>query len=87
MRAPPSFAAPAHWFVWPFFLFLAWLAFVACSLTLCGSGFIHAEAFHYIPHYLTTRPFLDLVFDANATEGCLRARIVTHVRLDGQPGD
>lgn len=77
--APTSFAAPAPWFVWPFFLVVAWLAFVAASLALCGGGFIHAEAYHYIPHYLTHRPFWDLVFDVGNTEGCLRARELSHI--------
>ena len=77
--AAPSFVAPAPWFVWPFFLLVAWLVFAASSLALCGGGFIHAEAYHYIPHYLTNRPFWDLVFDVANTEGCLRARELSHV--------
>ncbi len=69
------------------FLRLPWMVvlaafgalFVVTSVALCGDGFVHAEAHRYIPHYLTARPFLDLIFDNDATEGCLRARELSHV--------
>ena len=48
---------------WLFALLLAWLSFVEGSLALCGPGFVHPESYSFLPHYLSGRPFFDLVTD------------------------
>jgi hypothetical protein len=50
------------------------------SVAVCGAGFIHPESYSFLPHYLSGRPFLELIFDNRATEwGNYQARELAFV--------
>jgi hypothetical protein len=49
-------------------LVAAWIAFVAGSVALCGPGFLHPESYSFLPHYLSGRPLLELIYDNRITD-------------------
>lgn len=55
-------------FVWLLLLLLAWVVMVALSLVLGGSGFLHPESYSFLPHYLSGRPLLELIYDNRVTD-------------------
>jgi hypothetical protein len=47
---------------------------------LCGAGFLHPESYSFLPHYLSGRPFLELIFDNRVTDwGNYQARELAFV--------
>ncbi len=49
-------------------LFVLWCGCMALSLALCGSGFLHPESYSFLPHYLSGRPLLELIYDNHITD-------------------
>lgn len=65
---------PSEW-SWLAALFGAWLVWMIASVALCGDGFIHPEAYSFLPHYLSGRRLVDLVLDNRVTDwGLYQAR-------------
>ncbi len=77
---PPADLAPSTWWLYlPVFLGL-WICFVVGAVALGGTGFIHPETHSFLPHYLSGRPFWELVFDNRITEwGNYQARELAFV--------
>jgi hypothetical protein len=55
-------------FVWLAGLLIFWAACVGLSLIVCGGGFLHPESYSFLPHYLSGRPLLPLIFDNQVTD-------------------
>lgn len=77
--SPSRFAACPPALAW-LLLLGAGLALAVISVALCGSGFLHPESYSFLPHYLSGRPFLELVFDNRVTDwGNYQARELAFV--------
>jgi hypothetical protein len=75
-RAP----ATSGWLIWMLAFLALWAGFVGVSVKLCGNGFIHPETHTFLPHYLSGRPMLELIYDNQATEwGHYQARELAFV--------
>ena len=61
-------------------LLALWLLFVGWSVYSCGDGFLHPETYGFIPHYLSPRPVLELIYDHDRTNwGTYQARELSHL--------
>lgn len=49
-------------------LLLCWALLSGLSIVIAWPGFIQPETCSYLPHYLSGKPVLDLIFDARVTE-------------------
>src|SRR5687768_1313733 len=66
--------------MWSMALLGLWLCFVGLSVVFSGTGFIHPESHTFLPHYLSGRPMIELIYDNNATEwGHYQARELAFV--------
>lgn len=54
--------------IWLAALVVFWIGCVAVSLLICGDGFLHPETYSFLPHYLSDRPPLLLIFDNQITD-------------------
>lgn len=65
---------------WLLALTACWAALVALSIFLCGDGFLHPESYSFLPHYLSGRPLIELIFDNRVTDwGNYQARELAFV--------
>ncbi len=80
LNPAPSKSTASGWLAWSLVFLGLWVCFVAGSVLLCGTGFIHPETHSFLPHYLSGRPFLELIFDNRTTEwGNYQARELAFV--------
>lgn len=60
---------------WVLALVVGWALLAGLSAGLCGGGFLHPESYSFLPHYLSDRPLLELIYDNRITDwGTYQAR-------------